>query len=73
MICSASLLQGSISQTKKIHLNFESRTEEDEGLLIPKVWFYIYRVPEKLRELPVVWALGSMIGAPQLVDMTTTK
>ena len=48
---------------KKIHLNFELWIEEDEGLIIPKVWFQILKVPKKLQELPVLWALGSMVGA----------
>ena len=42
---------GLFLKEKKIHLNFESWTEEDEELLIPKVWFHIYRVPQKLRAL----------------------
>ena len=57
---------------KKIHLNFELWIEEDEGLIIPKVWFQILKVPKKLQELPVLWALGSMVGAPQLLDMVAS-
>lgn len=58
---------------KKIHLNFEVWVEEEEGLLIPKAWINILKIPKKLRELPVLWALGSMVGAPQVVDMVTTN
>lgn len=64
---------GFFLKEKKIHLNFERWAHEDEGLLIPKVWFKIYTVPKRLRELPVVWALGSMMGAPQLADMVASK
>ena len=45
--------RGFFIKEKKIHLNFEVSSEEQEGLLLPKV----------LRELPVLWALGSMVGA----------
>jgi hypothetical protein len=31
-----------------------------------------YRLPKKLREFPVLWALGSMLGATQSVDMITS-
>ena len=64
---------GFFLKEKKIHLNFEQWATEDEGLLIPKVWFNIYSVPKRLRELQVVWALGSMMGAPQLADMVASK
>ena len=48
-------------------------SEEEEGLLLPKVWIRILRVPSRLREPPVLWALGSMVGATQMVDMVTSK
>ena len=48
---------------KKIHLNFEVWSEEQEGLLLPKIWIRILKVPSKLREISVLWALGSMVGA----------
>ena len=48
---------------KKIHLNFEVWSEEQEGLLLLKIWIHILKVPRKLREISVLWALGSMVGA----------
>ena len=42
---------------KKIHLNFELWIEEDEGLIIPKVWFQILKVPKKAAGTPC--AVGS--------------
>ena len=48
---------------KKIHLNFEVWLEEQKGLLLPKIWIRILKVPSKLREISILWALGSMVGA----------
>ena len=67
------IMYGGFLKEKKIHLNFEWWTDEDEGLLIPKLWFNIYTAPKRLRELPVVWAVGSMMGAPRLADMVASK
>ena len=54
-------------------MNFEVWSEEQEGLLLPKIWICILKVPRKLREISVLWALGSMVGATQMVDMVTSK
>ena len=67
------IMYGGFLKEKKIHLNFEWWADEDEGLLIPKLWFNIYTAPKRLRELPVVWAVGSMMGAPRLADMVASK
>ena len=67
------IMYGGFLKEKKIHLNFEWWADEDEGLLIPKLWFNIYIAPKRLRELPVVWAVGSMMGAPRLADMVASK
>jgi len=64
---------GIFIKEKKIHLNFEVWSEEQEGLLLPKVWIRILRVLSRLRELPVLWALGLMVGATQMVDMVTSN
>ena len=64
---------GLFIKEKKIYLNSEVWSEEQEGLLLPKVYIRILWVPSKLRELPVLWALGSMVGATQMVDMVTSK
>ena len=54
-------------------MNFEVWSEEQKGLLLPKIWIRILKVPSKLREISVLWALGSMVGATQMVDMVTSK
>ncbi|RCV30986.1 hypothetical protein SETIT_6G140000v2 [Setaria italica] len=38
---------------------FAEWSDEEEGLLIPKAWINIFRIPKKLRELPVLWALAT--------------
>jgi hypothetical protein len=40
---------------------------------LPRVWIRIYRLPKKLREFSVLWALGSMLGVTQSVDMITSS
>ncbi|KAF8697619.1 hypothetical protein HU200_035807 [Digitaria exilis] len=42
-----------------MHLNFAEWSDEEEGLLIPKAWINIFRIPKKLRELLVIWALAT--------------
>ncbi|TVU25382.1 hypothetical protein EJB05_27876, partial [Eragrostis curvula] len=55
-----------------VSLHFEEWKEEDEGDELDTVWVRVFRLPEKLREFPVFWAIGSMLGATQAVDMTST-
>jgi hypothetical protein len=45
-----------------VSLLFEEWNQEEEGLPLPRVWIRIYRLPKKLREFSVLWALGSMLG-----------
>ena len=40
---------GFFIKEKKIHLNFEVWSEEQEGLLLLKIWIRILKVPSKLR------------------------
>ncbi|KAF8732768.1 hypothetical protein HU200_015105 [Digitaria exilis] len=42
-----------------MHLNFVEWSDKEEGLLIPKAWINIFRIPKKLKELPVIWALAT--------------
>lgn len=55
---------GMTLKQRGVHLNLAEWFDKEEGLLIPKAWINIFRIPKKLRELPVLWALGSMVGAP---------
>jgi hypothetical protein len=55
-----------------VTLLFEEWKHEEEGHPLQRVWIRIYRLPHKLREFSVLWALGSMLGATQAVDMITS-
>jgi hypothetical protein len=55
-----------------VDLLFEEWQPEEEGHPLPRVWIQIHRLPTKLREFSVLWALGSMLGATQSVDMVTS-
>ena len=54
-------------------LSFEEWNEPEEGRTLPAVWVRAFDIPKKLRErISVLWAMGSMLGATQKVDMKTT-
>jgi hypothetical protein len=55
-----------------VDLLFEEWQPKEEGYPLPRVWIRIFRLPSKLREFLVLWALGSMLGATQSVDMVTS-
>jgi hypothetical protein len=53
-----------------VNLLFEEWKQEEEGMALQRVWIRIFRL--KLREFSVLWALGSMLGATQSVDMISS-
>jgi hypothetical protein len=55
-----------------VSLLFEEWKEEEEGMPLQRVWIRIFRLPKKLREFSVLWALGSMLGVTQSVDMISS-
>jgi hypothetical protein len=55
-----------------VRLLFEEFKHEEEGLPLQRVWIRIYRLPQKLHEFSVLWALESMLGATQSVDMISS-
>jgi hypothetical protein len=55
-----------------VSLLFEEWKQEEEGHPLQRVWIRIFRLPHKLREFSVLWALGSMLGATHAVDMITS-
>jgi hypothetical protein len=55
-----------------VSLHFQEWNQVEEGQLLPRVWIRIYRIPQKLREFSVFWALGSMLGATMTVDMVSS-
>lgn len=56
-----------------VRVEFEEWFEKEEGFLLPKVWVKVFGLRKKLREYLTLWAVGSLLGATQLVDMKTTR
>ena len=56
-----------------IRMQFEEWQEKEEGFLLPKVWVRVRCIRKLLREFPILWAVGSLLGATQTVDMETTR
>lgn len=56
-----------------LRMQFEEWHEEEEGYLLPKVWIRVSGIRKKLREFQNLWAIGSMLGSTQTVDMETTR
>jgi hypothetical protein len=54
-------------------LKFEEWREKEVGFLLPKVWIRVYGLRGELREFLDMWAVGSMLGSTQIVDMETTR
>jgi hypothetical protein len=55
-----------------VSLMFEEWKQEEEVLPLQRVWIRILRLPKKLHEFSILWALGSMLGATQSVDMISS-
>jgi hypothetical protein len=55
-----------------VNLIFEEWWPDEEGQQLPRGWIRIYWLPKQLREFSVLWALGSMLGAIQSVDMISS-
>jgi hypothetical protein len=55
-----------------VSLLFEEWKQEEEGHPLQHVWIRIFSLLHKLWEFSVLWALGSMLGATQAVDMISS-
>jgi hypothetical protein len=53
-------------------LKFEEWHVKEEGFLLPKVWLRVTGIRKPLREYLNLWAIGTMFGSTQMVDMVTT-
>jgi hypothetical protein len=71
LLCSVAFEKAHIKE-QNIDLLFEEWQPEEDGHPLPRVWIRIHRLPTKLREFSVLWALGSMLGVTQSVDMVTS-
>lgn len=56
-----------------MHLKFEEWHDMNEGFLLPKVWVRITGICKKLRKYLNLWAIGTILGSTQMVDMKTTR
>lgn len=56
-----------------VRLEFEEWHDKDEGFLLPKVWVRVSGIRKALREYLNLWAVGSILGSTQVVDMKTTR
>jgi hypothetical protein len=54
-------------------MKFELWKEKEAGFLLPKVWVRVYGLRKELYEFQELWAVGSMLGSTQIVDMETTR
>jgi hypothetical protein len=56
-----------------IRLRFEVWQEKEVGFLLPKVWIRVFELRWEMYEFLDLWAIGSMLGSTQTVDMETTR
>jgi hypothetical protein len=54
-------------------LKFEEWREKEVGFLLSKVWIRVFGLRRELCEFLDLWAVGSMLGSTQIVDMETTQ
>jgi hypothetical protein len=56
-----------------VRLRFEMWQEKEVGFLLPKVWIRVFGLRRELLEFTELWAIWSMLGSTQTVDMETTR
>ena len=58
-----------------VTLKFQEFKEEEEyfGHALPVVWMRVMNLPTILKEYVILWALGTLFGVTQEVDMVTTR
>jgi hypothetical protein len=55
-------------------IRFEKGAENDVFKYeIDKVWVQFRGLPKELREFPIIWAIGSILGVPRAVDTKFTE
>jgi hypothetical protein len=54
-------------------MKFELWQEKEVGFLLPKIWVRVFGMRKELYEFLELWAVGSMLGSTQIVDMETTR
>jgi hypothetical protein len=58
-----------------VTLMFQEFKEDEEyfGHALPVVWMRVMNLPTILKEYVILWALGTLFGVTQDVDMVTTR
>jgi hypothetical protein len=56
-----------------VWLRFKVWQEKEVGFLLPKVWIRVFGLRRELYEFLDLWAIGSMLGSTQTMDMETTR
>jgi hypothetical protein len=54
-------------------IKFEEWHEKEIGFLLPKVWVKVFGLRKELRGFLELWAVGSMLGSTQIVEMEATR
>jgi hypothetical protein len=58
---------------KGVRLRFEFWLEKEVSFLLPKVWVRVFGLRKELCEFMELWAVGSMLGSTQIMDMESTR
>jgi hypothetical protein len=62
------------TKSVKGKIRFEKGVENDVYKYeIDKVWVQFRGLPKEFREFPIIWAIGSILGVPRVVDIKFTK
>ncbi|KAG2641287.1 hypothetical protein PVAP13_2KG170700 [Panicum virgatum] len=62
------------TKTAEGKISFEKGVENEVFKYeIPKIWVQFRGLPKDLREFPIIWAVGSILGSSRAVDMKFTK
>jgi hypothetical protein len=56
-----------------VGLSFDLWQEKEIGFLLPKVWVRVFGLRKELREFLELWAVGTLLGSTQTVDMAETR
>lgn len=56
-----------------VWFNFQVSQVKEEGYLLPKVWLQVTGIKKPLWEYLILWAVGTLFGSTQMVDMVTSR
>ena len=71
----AKMTRFNVEMKEGVTLKFQEFKEDEEYFshALPVVWMRVLNPPTILREYLVLWALGTLFGVTQDVDMVTTR